>query len=161
MNNQNPVSNWVSPTKAHEHQYLNPPVPSTVNGDVTPPRASGPQTLVSTPPNGCGRWEDRVCYLTFSPSSLARISIPTPTSTLPRPYKPHANHHPGQGERTSRARGRIRTHPRQFNVGPWEVLAQAKSDHTHTQTSTNYPHPHAHQIQHICANDRKPDSKRR
>ena len=27
--------------------------------------------------------------------------------------------------------------PRQFNVGPREVLAQAKSDNTHTQTSTN------------------------
>ena len=27
--------------------------------------------------------------------------------------------------------------PRQFNLGPREVLAQAKSDNTHTQTSTN------------------------
>ena len=43
MNTQNRVSNWVSQTKAHERQYSNPFVPSTVDSDVTPPHASGPQ----------------------------------------------------------------------------------------------------------------------
>ena len=54
----------------------------------------------------------------------------------PNPTKPKQIIIWAQGERTSRAQSLIRTHPCQFNVGPREVLAQAKSDNTHTHTPT-------------------------